>query len=97
MNMHKFKSTGAHNTNLPTGADNTSSVENSCIHSPVQSDGGKEALNATKQYSQIVSQTIDRFTYKRAYGDKKKLRYESEVAEKILAALAKEASGQETN
>ena len=45
----------------------------------------------------ITKQAIDRFGYKRAYSDKRKLRYEAEVAERVLAALAKEASGQETN
>ena len=40
---------------------------------------------------------IDRFSYKRAYSNKAKLTYESEVAKRVLASLAKEASGQETN
>lgn len=46
-----------------------------------------------KQYCELDHETIDRFTYKRAYTNKKKLKYEAEVAERILAALAKEASG----
>ena len=40
---------------------------------------------------------IDRFSYKRAYSNKAKLRFEAQVAERILGSLAKEASGQETN
>jgi len=36
---------------------------------------------------------MDRYAYKRAFSNKDKLKYESEVAERILANLAKEASG----
>ena len=42
-------------------------------------------------------QTLDRFKYKGAYSNKVKLKNESEIAERILASLAKEACGQETN
>ncbi len=50
-----------------------------------------------KIYSEIETDQIDRYAYKRAFVDKKKLHYKAKVAESILAALAKEASGQETN
>ena len=46
-----------------------------------------------KQYSQIEMDLIDRYGYKRAYSNKAKLRFESQVAERILGSLAKEASG----
>lgn len=54
------------------------------------SDDGKDDY---KQYSKIEQETIDRFGYKRAYSNKAKLKYEAEVAERILESLAKEASG----
>jgi len=40
---------------------------------------------------------MDRFDYKRAQTNKIKLKNDAEVAERILARLAVEASGQETN
>ena len=65
------------------------------MHSPVGSDEG--SLPARKQMWQVDTITIDRFGYKRAYSNKKKIKYEADVAQRILASLAKEASGQETN
>lgn len=50
-----------------------------------------------KQYSKIEREQLDRFSYKRAYSNKKKLNYDAEIAERILESLAKEANGQETN
>jgi len=40
---------------------------------------------------------IDRYNYKRAYSNKETLKNKAVVAERILASLAREASGLQTN
>ena len=56
-----------------------------------------ESKNDRKQFCIIERQIIDRYNYKRAYSNKNKLKYDAEVAESVLASLAREASGMATN
>lgn len=80
-------------------------VSSSAIHSPLsvsvaaQSEDDDEASSEAEDVIKvrISNKIIDRFDFKRAHTNKKKLKNDSELAERILAALAMEASGQETN
>ena len=47
-----------------------------------------------KMYSIVEREAIDRYNYKRAYSNKNTIKDKAEVAERILASLAREASGQ---